>query len=303
MHPTAVRRIDRAFDRLTIGIAEVERVWTGGLWLEGPVYFRDSRQLLWSDIPRQRIMRLTDAGSSDVFRERSQHANGNTRDRQGRLVTCEHSGRRVTRTELDGRITVIADQFDGRALNSPNDVVVRSDGSIWFTDPDYGILGDYEGRRAPKEQDGSYVFRWDPTTAALDAVVTDMVQPNGLAFSTDETILYITDSGITHSPAGPKHVRAYDVVGGRTLTGGRLVLDIEDRFGDGLRIDEQDNLWVATGAGVLCATPDGTTLGAIELPEGASNCVFGGETSNRLFITATRSIYALYLNVRGAQTP
>lgn len=298
-----LQQYDRSFARLTIGIAAVQRVWTGGLWLEGPVYFRDSRQLLWSDIPRQRIMRLTDAGSAEVFREPSRHANGNTRDRQGRLVTCEHSGRRVTRTELDGQVTVIADEFQGKPLNSPNDVVVRSDGSIWFTDPDYGIIGDYEGRRARKEQAGSFVYRWDPSTRALGAVVTDMVQPNGLAFSTDETVLYVTDTGVTHDPAGPRHVRAFDVVDGAALTGGRVLLDIDDRFGDGLRVDEHDNLWICTGAGVLCVSPDGRRLGLIELPEGASNCVFGGEYSNRLFVTATSSVYATYVNVRGAQTP
>ncbi|MFW2514039.1 SMP-30/gluconolactonase/LRE family protein [Demequina sp. SO4-13] len=299
----SIRVDDAAFTRIAIGIANVERVWTGGRWLEGPVYFRDSRQLLWSDIPRQRIMRWTEASSVDVFREKSNHANGNTRDREGRLVTCEHSGRRVTRTEWDGSITVIADEHDGKRLNSPNDVVVRSDGSVWFTDPDYGILGDYEGRRALREQEGSFVYRWDPISHSVTAVATDMEQPNGLAFSVDESTLYVTDSGVTHRPDGPRDVRAYDVEDGTSLRSGRIVAHIEERFGDGIRVDEADHLWVATGGGVLCMEPDGSPLGRIVLPEGASNCVFGGEDSNRLFITATSSVYAIYLNVRGDQRP
>ena len=298
-----IQSYDTRFAAMILGNAEVERLWTGGRWVEGPVYFRDGRYLLWSDIPNDRIMRWTEDGQVGVFRSPSNHANGNTRDRFGRLVTCEHSGRRVSRTELDGAITVIADRTEHGRLNSPNDVVVRSDGSIWFTDPPYGILGDYEGRRAPQEQPGCFVYRWDPGTEQLTVVADDLVKPNGLAFSGDETVLYISDTGRTHDPDGPHHIRAYDVVDGTSLTRSRVLAEVEPGIADGFRIDEHDHLWTSAGDGIQCWTPDGVLIGRILLPEVVSNCVFGGEFSNRLFITASTSVYALYLGVRGVQAP
>jgi gluconolactonase len=294
--------VDPLFRSFVLGNAALERLHTGLRWAEGPVYVADTRELLVSDIPNNRILRITDEGTVSTFRQPSDYANGQTRDRQGRLVTCEHGTRRVTRTEPDGTITVLADRFAGARLNSPNDVVVHSDGSVWFTDPPYGILSDYEGHRAPSELDGCYVFRFDPPTGDLDVVVDDMVKPNGLAFSTDETVLYVADSGASHDPDGPHHLRAYDVRDGRTLGLGRTVAEISPGIPDGLAVDDEDFLWCSAADGVHCLSPDGTLLGRIRVPETVSNCVFGGPARNRLFVTATSSVYAIYLNRRGAIT-
>jgi gluconolactonase len=238
-----------------------------------------------------------------VFRADSNNSNGNTRDRQGRLVTCEHLTRRVTRTEPDGSITVIADRYQGKRLNSPNDVVVKSDGSIWFTDPSYGILTEFEGSRSEQEQGGCYVYRVDPANGEISVVVDDFVKPNGLAFSPDERILYIADSAASHGPDLPHHIRAFDVVDGKRLTNGRVFCDIKAGIPDGFRMDVNGNLWTSTHAGVDCYAPDGTLLGRINVPEFVANVCFGGKRRNRLFITATTSLYAVYVNTTGAQVP
>lgn len=294
--------IDSRFRDLIVGSAQLDKLYTGCRWAEGPVWFKDGDYLLWSDIPNRRMMRYLPDGTVSVFRADSNFSNGNTRDRQGRLVTCEHGGRRVTRTEIDGTITVLADSFEGKRLNSPNDVVVHSNGSIWFTDPTYGILSDYEGFRAEPEQPTHNVYRLDPETGALTAVVTDFIQPNGLAFSADEKRLYIADSG-ERDGEEPRHLRVFDVVGGATLTNGREFCRLEGGRPDGLRVDERGNVWTSGGPLVHCYAPDGTLLGRIHVPEGVANLTFGGPRSNRLFITATTSVYAIYLTVRGAQTP
>jgi gluconolactonase len=298
-----VEVLDAVFRSFVLGNASLDHLYTGMRWAEGPVYFADARQLLVSDIPNDRILRVPDDGDVSIFRAPASFANGNTRDPQGRLVTCEHGTRSITRTELDGTVTVLADRFDGLRLNSPNDVVVKSDGTVWFTDPTYGILSDYEGHRASPELDGCYVFRLDPESGELDVVVDDLVKPNGLAFSTDETVLYVTDSGATHDPDGPHHVRAYDVVDGRALARPRVLADISPGIPDGLRIDTEDFVWCSAGDGVHCLSPDGVLLGRIRVPEVVSNCTFGGPKRNRLFITATTSIYAIYLNRTGAARP
>jgi gluconolactonase len=298
-----VEVLDSRFSEFVLGNASLERLWTGARWAEGPVYFADAGQLLFSDIPNDRILRWVDGGDVTVFRQPSRYANGHTRDRQGRLVSCEHGSRAVTRTELDGTVTVLADRLGERRLNSPNDVVVRSDGSVWFTDPPYGILTEYEGHKSPSELDGCFVFRLDPATGQLDVVVEDMVKPNGLAFSTDETVLYVTDSGKSHDADGPSHIRAYDVRDGAELTAARVVADIAPGNPDGLAVDEEGFLWCSAGDGVHCLTPDGKTLGKIKVPEAVSNCAFGGPKRNRLFITATTSLYAIFLNRRGAASP
>ena len=295
--------LDALFASFVIGNAPLEHLHTGMRWAEGPVYFADARHLLVSDIPNDRMLRVPDEGGISVFRQPSNFANGSTRDAQGRLVTCEHGGRRVTRTELDGSTTVLADRVNDRRLNSPNDVVVRSDGSVWFTDPPYGILTDYEGHRADSELDGCYVFRLDPGTGNLEIVADDMVKPNGLAFSCDETVLYIADSGASHDPHGPHHIRAYDVRNGRTLTRSRVVAEISPGVPDGLTVDSEDYIWCSAGDGVHCLSPDGTPLGRIRVPETVSNCTFGGPKNNRLFVTATTSLYAIYLDRSGAQRP
>ena len=293
---------DRFRDRIHRN-AFLETIATGMLWAEGPVYFGDGNYLIWSDIPNNRMMRWLPGTGVEVFRPDSNYANGNTRDCQGRLVSCEHGGRRVTRTEYDGTITVVADNYQGRKLNSPNDVVVKSDGSVWFTDPPYGILSDYEGNRAEMELDGCYVFRVDPETARVDIAVDDMVKPNGLAFSPDESILYVADSGVSHDPDGPHHIRAYDVRDGQELANGRVFAEIDPGLPDGFRLDTDGYLWTSARDGVHCYAPDGTLVGKVLTPERVSNLTFGGPKKNRLFMTATTSVYSIYTNSRGAQTP
>jgi gluconolactonase len=293
---------DRRFLFLSLGNAWVEQLFSTCLWAEGPVYFADSDCLVWSDIPNNRMLRWV-AGQVSVFRDRSNNSNGNTRDRQGRLVTCEHGARRVTRTEPDGAVTVLVDHFDGHRLNSPNDVVVKSDDSVWFTDPSYGILSDYEGHRAEPEYGGCYVFRLEPGTGNLQVVASDFVKPNGLAFSPDESKLYIVDTGQTHTENGPHHIRVFSVQEGGKLEGGAVFAEVSPGLPDGLRVDTEGNIWTSAGDGVHCFAPDGTLLGKIKVPEPVSNLTFGGPKRNRLFITATTSLYAIYVGAVGAQRP
>ncbi|HVJ85302.1 MAG TPA: SMP-30/gluconolactonase/LRE family protein [Caulifigura sp.] len=297
-----IRMIDPSFAKYRINAAKVERLATGMRWTEGPAWFGDGRYLLWSDIPNNRIMKWEEeTGAVSVFRKPSNNANGNTRDRQGRLVTCEHDARRVTRTEYDGSITVIADKFDGKPLNSPNDIVVKSDGSIWFTDPPFGILGYYEGRKAEVELPTN-VYRWDPKTAALSVVAGDINRPNGLAFSPDESKLYIVESGLT-----PRVIRSYDVTGGSTqLANSRTLITAEDRgTPDGFRVDVDGNLWCGWGMGaegldgVSIFNPDGKLIGRIDLPERCANVCFGGLHRNRLFMCGSTSVYSLFVNTQG----
>ncbi|MBL4893119.1 MAG: SMP-30/gluconolactonase/LRE family protein [Rhizobiaceae bacterium] len=300
---TSFEVIDESFDSTFVGHARVERLWTGARWSEGPVWFAAGRYLVWSDIPNNRQMRWdrTD-GSVSVFRETSNNSNGNTIDAQGRMVSCEHFSRRVTRTEFDGSITVIADKFDGKRLNSPNDVVVKSDGSIWFTDPDYGILGDYEGARSEGEIGACYVYRADPDTAEVTAVATDFVKPNGLAFSADEKHLFIADTGGTHLKNGPTHIRKVAVNSdGKTLGESKLFAESSNGLFDGFRLDTDGRIWSSAGDGVHCLNPDGELIGKIHIPELVSNVCFGEPRLNRLFITGTTSLYSAYLNVRGVR--
>ncbi len=294
---------DKRFHSLMIGIAHLDKLADGCVWAEGPVWFADGGYLLWSDIPNNRILRWMPETGVSVFRADSNNSNGNTRDRQGRLVTCEHLTRRVTRTEPDGSITVIADRYKGKRLNSPNDVVVTSDHSIWFTDPSYGILTEFEGSRAEQEQGGCYVYRVDPATGEIAVVVDDFVKPNGLAFSPDEKILYVADSAGSHDPEAPCHIRAFDVVDGKRLVNGRVFCKIKTGVPDGFRMDVNGNLWTSTHAGVECYAPDGALLGRINVPEIVANVCFGGTRRNRLFITATTSLYAVYVNTTGVQRP
>ena len=301
---TGYEVLDPRFDRCLIGHARVERLWTGTRWAEGPAWFAAGRYLIWSDIPNNRMMRFDEAnGNVGEFRRVSNNSNGNTVDRQGRLVTCEHGARRVTRTEFDGSITVLADKYDGKRLNSPNDVVVKSDGSIWFTDPPYGILFDYEGHLSAMEQDGSHVYCIDGTTGALTRVATDFEKPNGLAFSPDEKYLYIADTGVTHKLNGPKHIRRFDVSADSTKLGkNHIFADCTAGLFDGFRIDSDGRIWTSAGDGVHCFDPDGTLIGKILIPELVSNVCFGGPKLNRLFICGTTSLYSCYLAINGNKT-
>jgi len=286
----AVRTLDPRFDDIKPPFnAAVERLATGFRWAEGPVWFGDGRYLLWSDIPNNRIMRWDEeTGAASVFRKPSNHANGNTRDRQGRLVTCEHEGRRVTRTEYDGSITVILDRFDGKRLNSPNDVVVKSDDSIWFTDPPFGILGNYEGEKAP------------PELGIATVMAGDVNGPNGLCFSPDETKLYVVESR-----ARPRLIRVFDVVeDGTKLAHGRVFINAGEGTPDGFRCDIDGNLWCGWGMtpglnGVAIFAPDATMIGHIALPERSANLCFGGRKRNRLFMAASQSIYSVFVETQG----
>lgn len=300
---TGFETLDASFNGCFIGHARVERLWTGARWSEGTAWFAAGRYLVWSDIPNNRLMRWDETdGSVSVFRAPSNNTNGNTVDRQGRLISCEHLTRRVTRTEHDGSITVVADTHAGKRLNSPNDVVVKSDGSIWFTDPSYGILMDYEGERADPEQDGCHVYRVDPHDGDVTAVATDFIKPNGLAFSADETTLFVSDTGVTHDPDGPAHIRALSVNSdGKSLGKSRVFADCTEGVFDGFRLDRQGRIWSSAADGVHCLSPQGQLIGKIRIPEMVGNLCFGGPKLNRLFIAGTSSLYSVFLNVNGAQ--
>lgn len=285
------------FSKFVLGNAPVKQLATGFDWVEGPVWFGDAECLYFSDIPNNRIMRLMMDGTVSVYREPSNFANGHTRDLQGRLISCEHGTRRVTRTEHSGTITVLADQFEGKRLNSPNDVVVKSDGSIWFSDPHYGIMTNYEGFKSDQELPCN-VYRIDAVTGAVTAVVTDMACPNGLAFSPDEKTLYVADTGAMFDEDAQRHIRRY-AVDGLQVTDGAHFHTINPGASDGFRLDTDGNIWSSAADGVHCIAPDGTLMGKILVPELVSNVCFGGRGKHRLFITATTSVYSIALNREG----
>jgi gluconolactonase len=299
----AIRVLHPDFNKYRLPLASVEHLYTGCRWSEGPVYFGDGRFLLWSDLPNDRILKWEEeTGAVSIFRKTSFNANGNTRDRQGRLITCEHRGRRVTRTEYDGAVTIVADRYNGKRLNSPNDVVVKCDGSIWFTDPVFGLLGYYEGEKQEQELPAA-VYRLDLQTSALSVVADDIPGPNGLAFSPDESKLYVIESRAEPN----RRFRVFDVVDdGRRLANGRTFLDAGPRgTPDGFRIDIDGNLWCGWGMGtteldgVRVFNPAGEPIGHIELPERCANVCFGGRWRNRLFMAASHGLYALYVNTQG----
>ena len=304
---TSIEILDPSFAKYRIYSSSVEQLATGMRWAEGPVYFGDGRYLLVSDIPNNRIMRFDEmTGAWGVFREPSNNANGNTRDRQGRLLTCEHLTRRVTRTEYDGSITVIADRFDGKRFNSPNDIVCKSDGSIWFTDPSFGIMGYWEGDKAESElPHATYRVAPDGKTSQVES---SLLAPNGLAFSPDEKILYIVESRATPT----RLIWGYDVAVDGTLSNKRKVVDANGPGAfDGFRVDEDGNLWCGLGSngtsgldsadhdGVMIYNPNGKPIGRIRLPERCANLTFGGPKKNRLYMASSHSLYALYVETRG----
>jgi gluconolactonase len=295
--------LDDRFKRLFIGSARLEKLAEGCRWAEGPAYFPAGRYLIWSDVPNDRMMRFDETSNAvSVFRASAGYSNGNTVDRQGRLVTCEHGNRRVTRTEHDGSVTVLATHYQGKRFNSPNDVVVKSDGSIWFTDPAYGIDSDYEGHRADSEIGACHVYRIDPHSGEVRIVAGDFVRPNGLAFSPDEKRLYVADTGATHVTDGPRHIRVFDVDANGSLSGGGVFATCTQGLFDGFRLDEAGRIWTSAGDGVHCYESDGTLIGKILVPEAVANVVFGGPKRNRLYICATTSLYSIMLPVNGVKT-
>ncbi len=292
--------LDPIFGTYVLGNAPVKQLATGFDWVEGPVWFGDAGCLLFSDIPNNAIMRWTPGEGISTYRSPSNYANGHTRDLEGRLISCEHGTRRVTRTEHDGSITVIADQFDGKPLNSPNDVVVKSDGTIWFSDPHYGIKTNYEGFEE-KQENPCVIYRATPMTGAIDVMVDDMNCPNGLAFSPGEDLLYVADTGRMFSDDA-QHIRVYDMIDGKPQNG-RHFYTIDPGCSDGFRMDIDGNLWSSAADGVHCISPSGKLLGKILVPELVSNICFGGRAKHELYITATTSLYRVTLNRKGIQRP
>jgi gluconolactonase len=291
---------DQRFEKLICGTANIDVLWTGGRWAEGPAYFPAGRYVIWSDIPNDRILRWDEMnGQVATFEQPCRNHNGHTVDAQGRMIACEHRGRCISRYEPDGSRTILADRHDGKRLNSPNDVVVKSDDTIWFTDPSYGIMSNYEGFKGEQEQATRNVYRLDPKNGSLTVVASDFGQPNGLAFSPDESKLYIADSHSSHDPNWPAHIRSFNVQADGTLTGGEELCVTNKGLPDGFRVDVSGNIWSSAGDGVHCFSPEGHLLGKILVPQTVSNVTFGGPRRNRLFITATKSLYAVYTATMG----
>jgi gluconolactonase len=293
--------LDERFRRSVKLDEPVECLWSEGRWTEGPVYSPAFKCLTWSDIPNDRRLRWDEtSGHIGTFQSNAgRYTNGATMDRQGRIVTCEQGRRRVARLEHDGATSVLAETYQGKRFNSPNDVVVASDGSIWFTDPAYGIESDYEGFEAEPEMDGEHVYRIDPKSAEISRVADDFACPNGLAFSLDEERLYIADSGGTRYATGEHHIRVFDVSPEGRLSGGRVFAECTNGVFDGFRLDNKGRLWTSARDGVHCYHPDGTLLGKVFVPEEVSNLCFGAQKRNRLFITASRSVYTVLLATSG----
>lgn len=291
---------DKRFRSLIFGHTRLEKLWTGARWAEGPAWFAAGRYLVFSDIPNDRLLRYDECdGSVSVFRQPAYNENGHTVDREGRLVSCEHRGRCVSRTEHDGRRTVLVSEWQGKKLNSPNDVVVKSDGTIWFTDPTYGIDSEYEGDRATSDIGHSHAFRFDPADGRLDMVIDDLRQPNGLAFSPDERTLYVVDTGFTHDETVTPKIVAYPVLDGARLGPAKLFQESDAGLYDGLRVDTQGHVWTSAGDGVHCIHPDGTLLGRVPVPEIVANVCFGGTKLNRLFICGQTSLYSIFVQAHG----
>jgi gluconolactonase len=305
MFTSSIEILDERFEKLAHGNVHLDKLYTGCRWAEGPAYFPAGKYLVWSDIPNDRVMRFDETdGSVSVFLAPAMNHNGHTVDREGRLISCEHRGRCVSRIEHDGARVVLADRFEGKRLNSPNDVVVKSDGSVWFTDPSYGIDSNYEGDAAPSEIGASNVYRVDPASGAVAAVAIDFVKPNGIAFSLDEKELFVVDTGATHVKNGPRHIRAFAVNDdGKSLGKSRIFATCSVGLFDGFRFDTKGNLWTSAGDGVHVFTPDGVLIGKIKVPEVVANVCFGGPKRDRLYICGTTSLYAIYVNAQGAIRP
>jgi gluconolactonase len=294
---------DKRFSTLLKPDASLLRLATGAIWSEGPVYFHEDDSVIWSDIPNNRLLRWSAQDGMTVWRQPSNFENGHYRDFEGRLLSCEHGGRCLSRTEPDGRKVILVDRYQGKRLNSPNDLVVKSDGTIWFTDPPYGILSDDEGYKAESELGACYVFRFEPGTGDLTIVTDEMIYPNGLAFSPDETVLYVADTSSALDPKDSRHFMAFDVVDGRRLQNGRGFAVIEPGLADGFRVDVHGNIFTSSADSVQVYASDGVRLGKILVPEKVGNLTFGGPARDRLYIAASSSLYALDLNTQGVQRP
>jgi gluconolactonase len=294
---------DKRFEQFMVPGESLRKLWTGAVWAEGPVYFAEGGYVLWSDIPNDRLMRWSAKDGASVHMKPCGYMNGHTRDLQGRLISCEHGNRRVSRQEKDGKVVTVVDRYRGKRLNSPNDVVVKSDGTVWFTDPPYGILSDREGHKSESELGKNYVFRFDPGSGDLRIVADDFDKPNGICFSPDEKQVYIADTGASHSKEGRHHIRVFDVVDGQKLSGGKVFAAISPGFADGLRVDSQGNVWTSAGDGIQVYSPRAELLGKALVPEVVANLTFGGPGKDTLFITATTSLYAIKVKARGAQRP
>lgn len=289
---------DARFEQLLPTGAQLERHCTGMQWAEGPVYVPWGDYILWSDIPNNRMMKWSNADGCSVFRQPSGYTNGNYLDNLGRLVSCEHGGRRISRTERNGKVKTLVDNYRGSRLNSPNDLVVKSDNTIWFTDPPYGILSDREGQKSESELGANYVFRFDPTSGSLKIVADQLDRPNGICFSPDEQVLYLSDTGKA------RNILAFDVVHGNELTNKRIFASVRPGMADGFRVDSTGTLFTSSWDGIQVYSSKGELLGKILVPEDrTANCVFGGTNRNRLYITADQSLYSIRLNTRGAQLP
>ncbi|WP_062763291.1 SMP-30/gluconolactonase/LRE family protein [Falsirhodobacter sp. alg1] len=299
IYPPHLQIIDPRFRELVHGMSQLERIATGFTWTEGPVWFGDHGCLLFSDIPSERLMRWSEHDGVSVFRRATKFNNGNSRDLHGRLIGCRHGTRDVVRTEADGSLTVLTAEFEGKRLNSPNDLVMASDGALWFTDPTYGIISNFEGWRAVPEQATRNVYRLGPD-GQMQAMIRDFIQPNGLAFSPDEKRLYVAESSKSHDLSVPPVIRMFDVEPGAVHDRG-IFCTLDNGFPDGLRVDIAGNVWTSAGDGVHCFAPDGTLLGKILVPEQVANLCFGGADGHRLFITATTSVYSIFVDTVGAE--
>ncbi|MCH2307234.1 MAG: SMP-30/gluconolactonase/LRE family protein [SAR202 cluster bacterium] len=270
-------------------------LYSGAEWSEGPVFIKNRNMVVWSDIPNDRMLSWTPKAGVEIFRSPSGYSNGNFLDLQGQLLTCEHGNRRISRTNKNGEVVTIVDNFNGKKLNSPNDLVVKSDGSIWFTDPPYGILSDKEGHKSDSELEGNFVFRYDPIVDKLTLISDDFDKPNGIAFSPDEKLLYIADSG------NPKNIRVFNVSeDGESINKGRVFAEISPGVPDGFRVDTDGNVFTSASDGIQVFTPSGVMLGKILVPERTANCAFGGKNRETLFITASTSLYSIAMNAKGA---
>ena len=294
---------DPRFDRLVADGTPITPHADGAIWAEGPVYVPDEDAVLWSDVRSNAVRRWSDPDGDSILFQPSDFANGHTLDRDGTVLACEHGTRRIARYEHDGTRTTIVDRFGGGRFNSPNDIVVASDGAIWFTDPPYGILDDSEGYKADSEQDGCFVYRVDRESGEVTVATRALIHPNGLAFSPDESVLYVSDTSVARVDGGHHHILAFDVVGRRRLERPRVFTVMEPGVSDGFRLDVDGNIWTSAGDGIHVLDADGVELGRIILPEEASNCQFAGPDGRRLFITATSTLWSLRVGIRGAVTP